>query len=158
MRNVIIIGLLAATVASTAASAQSAAEVRRSERDVREEQRDLQNARRYGDRGDVRDERRDVEQAQQELREDRRDARRAGNYPAYRQAYVAPYRGWNYRPVAAGYRLHPAFYGPRYVIADPVQYRLPVAGRHRQWIRYGNDLVLVDLRNGRVIETVRQRY
>ncbi len=46
-----------------------------------------------------------------------------------RQAYVAPYRGWNYRPVAAGYRLQPAFYGPRYVIANPEYYRLPAARR-----------------------------
>ncbi|MBC7505884.1 MAG: DUF1090 family protein [Sandarakinorhabdus sp.] len=153
MRSLIIIGLLAAVAAPTAVSAQSAGDVRRSQQEVREQQRDLQDAPRHGDAGDIREERRDVQSARQELREDRRDYR-AGHRPAY----VAPVRGWSYRPVNTGYRFQPAFYGQRYVIANPVQYRLPAAGRHRQWIRYGNDLVLVNVRTGRVIEVLRRRY
>lgn len=156
MRKLMIIGLMAAVAAPAAVSAQSVGEVRRSQQEVREQQRDLQQARRYGDRDDVRDERRDVQAAKQELREDRRDMRQAGNSP--RVAYVAPVRGWRYRPVTTGYRLQPAFYGSRYVIANPVQYRLPVAARNQQWIRYGDDLVLVNVRNGRVIQAVRGRY
>lgn len=154
MRNLIIIGLLAAIAAPTAVSAQSAGEVRRSERDVRQEQRELQDARRHGSPGDVRDERRDVQGARQELREDRRDYRQDNR----RTAYVAPVRGWNYRPINTGYRLQPAFYGQRYFIANPVQYRLPAAQRNQRWIRYGDDLVLVNVRNGRVIQVVRGRY
>jgi Ni/Co efflux regulator RcnB len=148
MRKLIILGLLAAVAAPAAASAQSRAEIRRDQREVREEQRELQNARRYGDRRDVREERRDVREARQELREDRRD----------RQAYVAPYRGWSYRPLAAGYQLRPGFYGQRYIIANPGQYRLRPAARNQQWVRYGGDLLLVNVRNGRVLQVVRNRY
>jgi Ni/Co efflux regulator RcnB len=154
-------------------------EVRRSERDVRQEQRELQDARRYGDARDVREERRDVQDARQELREDRRDMRQAGNgydgrqqagnaydgrqqagrgYDGRHQVYVAPVRNWNYRPVANGYRLQPAFWGSRYVIANPWQYRLPATGRNQRWIRYGNDVVLVNVRNGRVLQVYRNRY
>jgi Ni/Co efflux regulator RcnB len=159
MRNLIIIGLLAAVLAPVAVSAQSVGEVRRSEREVRQEQRELQDARRYGSPSDVREERRDVQDARQELREDRRDMRQAGNdrYGA-RQVYVAPVRNWNYRPVANGYRLQPAFWGSRYVIANPMQYRLPATGRNQRWIRYGNDVVLVNVRNGRVLRVYRNRY
>ena len=148
MRKLIIFGLMAAAAMPTAATAQSRGEIRRDQRELREEQRELQDARRYGNRRDVRDERRDVREARQELREDRRD----------RRAYVAPYRGWSYRPVAAGYQLRPNFYGQRYIIANPGQYRLRAGARNQQWIRYGGDLLLVNTRNGRVLQVVRNRY
>lgn len=151
MRKFMIVGLMAAMLAPVAASAQSAAEVRDSQRDLRQEQRDLQRARQYGDRGDIRDERRDVQDARQELREDRRDFRN-------RQAYVAPYRGWSYRPVQPGFRLQPGFYGQRYVITNPQFYRLQPARRNQQWIQYGQDLLLVNVRTGRVIQVIRSRY
>ncbi|PZN93925.1 MAG: hypothetical protein DCF31_11040 [Alphaproteobacteria bacterium] len=151
MRNLIIIGLLAAVAAPTAVSAQSVGEVRRGQRDVQQQQRELQDARRYGNGRDVQEQRRDVQQARQELREDQRDLRN-------RQAYVAPYRNWSYRPVAPGYRLQPGFYGQRYVVANPSFYRLRPAARNQQWVRYGNDLLLVNVRNGRVIQVVRSRY
>ncbi|KAB7647756.1 RcnB family protein [Polymorphobacter fuscus] len=147
MRKLIILGLMAAIAAPAAVSAQPG-EIRRDQRQLREEQREYQQARRFGDRGDIRRERRDVRDARQDLRDSRRD----------RPVYVAPVRGWQYRPVAQGYRLQPAFYGPRYVIADPRQYRLPVAARSQRWIRYGGDLLLVNARNGRVIQVVRGRY
>lgn len=148
MRKLIILGLMAAVVVPTAASAQSRAEIRRDRAEVREQRQDVRDARRYGDRRDVREERRDVRDARRELREDRRD----------RQAYVAPYRGWTYRPVAPGYQLRPGFYGSRYVIANPGQYRLRPAARNQQWVRYGGDLLLVNTRNGRVLQVVRNRY
>ena len=153
MRRFIILGLLAAFAAPVAVFAQSSPEIRRDRRDVRQEQRELQGARRSGDRSDIREERRDVQGARQELREDRRDYRR-GN----RTAYTAPYRGWSYRPVPRGYRLQPAFYGQRYVIANPRQYRLPPAARNARWVRYGGDLLLVNMRNGRVLRVLRNRY
>lgn len=149
MRKLMFLGLITAMLAPAAVSAQSAAEVRDSRRDVRQEQRELQNARQYGDRGDIREERRDVQDARQELREDIRDRR---------QAYVAPYRGWTYRPVQQGIRLQPGFYGQRYIITNPRVYGVQPASRNRQWIRYGNDLLLVNVRNGRVIQIVRRRF
>ena len=73
-------------------------------------------------------------------------------------AYVAPYRGWNYRRVSVGHRLRPAFYGSRYYVADYGYYGLRAPGRHLRWIRYGNDLLLVDIRYGSVIEVVPGGY
>jgi Ni/Co efflux regulator RcnB len=78
-------------------------------------------------------------------------AKRAGS------GYVAPYRGWRYKPVAVGDRLKRAFYGTRYVIARPARYRLPAAGGNRRWIRYGGDAVLVDARTGRVLQVLANR-
>jgi Ni/Co efflux regulator RcnB len=150
MRKLILLGLMAAVAVPAAAPAQSRGEIRRDRQDVREERRELRDAQRHGDRHDIREEREELRDARRELREDRRDRRR--------MQYVAPYRGWQYRPLRPGYQLRPAFYGPRYVIADPTRYRLPRAARNRQWIRYGDDLLLVNVRTGRVIQVVRNRY
>ena len=150
MRNLIILGLMAAVALPGTVQAQSLGEVRRDQRELREEKQELRDARRSGDRGDIREERRDVREDREELREDRRDYRRSH--------YVAPYRGWKYRPVNRGYKLRPAFYGSRYVISNPGHYRLRPAARFHQWIRYGDDLLLVNTRNGRVIQVVRNRY
>ncbi|HEX8447889.1 MAG TPA: RcnB family protein [Sphingomonas sp.] len=151
MRKFLITGLIALTLAPAMATAQTG-ELRRDRQDLRQEQRDLREARRFGDRGDVRAERRDVRDARQEYREDWRDYRRS-NQAAFRQGrYVGPQRGWRYRPVAVGYRFQPAFYGQRYVIADPYRYRLPRAAGVNRWVRYGNDVVLVNTRNGRVVQ------
>lgn len=150
MRKTIIWGLIAATVMPVAASAQTG-ELRHDRREIREERRDLREAQRYGDRGDIRDARGDLRDARREYREDWRDYRR-DHRDVYRMpAYVGP-RGYRYRPVVIGHRFEPIYYGRRYVIANPARYRLPPAAGARQWIRYGNDAVLVNVRNGRVIQ------
>jgi Ni/Co efflux regulator RcnB len=151
MRTPIILGLMAAVAAPSIAQAQSWQEARDSQRQVREERRELRDAQRFGDHRDVREERRDVREAQREARQDWRDYRRAHRDAYRRSEYVGP-RGYVYRPVNVGYRFAPHYYSPRYVIADPYRYRLPAAGRGLQWIRYGNDVVLVNRRTGRVIE------
>jgi Predicted integral membrane protein len=151
-----IMAVLAASVAlptiavPTMASAQSAREVRQSERNLRDQQRDLRQAQRYGDRRDVREERRDVRQARQEVREDWRDYRKANRNVYHRPAYVGP-RGYNYRPVAVGHRFQPAYYGNRYWVRDYSRYRLPAPGYNNRWVRYGNDVVLINTRNGSVV-------
>jgi Ni/Co efflux regulator RcnB len=37
------------------------------------------------------------------------------------------------------------------VIADPYRYRLPRATGPNRWVRYGNDVLLVNGRTGRVV-------
>ena len=150
MRKFIMLGLMAAVALPAAASAQSQQEVRQSRQEVREQREALRDARQRGDRNDVQEEREDLREAQQELREDRRDRRRS--------QYVAPYRGWRYSAVRPGYQLRSGFYGSRYHIANPGQYRLRPATRNQRWIRYGNDLLLVNVRNGRVLQVVSNRY
>jgi Ni/Co efflux regulator RcnB len=149
MRKMIVLSLMAAVAFPAAASAQSQREIRRDRAEVREQQQELRDARARGDRRDIREERRDVRGARQELREDRQDRRRS--------QYVSPYRDWRYTTVQPGYQLRSGFYTSRYYV-NPVQYRLNAAGRNRQWIRYGTDLLLVNVRNGRVLQVLRNRY
>ncbi len=150
MRKLILAGLMAATLVPGVASAQNG-ELRRDRQDVREQQRELRDARMYGDRHDVREQRRDVRDAREEYREDWRSYRRDHGDAFRGPAYVGP-RGWRYRPVTAGYRLQPGFYGERYVIADPYRYRLPRVMGPTRYVRYGNDVLLVNVRTGRVLE------
>ena len=150
MRKLIIFGLMAAVAVPTVAPAQSRREIQRDREELREQREDLREARRSGDRQDIREERRDVREARRELREDRADRRRS--------RYIAPYRGWRYSTVSPGYQLRPGFYGTRYVIVNPGRYNLRPAYGNRRWIRYGDDLVLVNIRNGRVLQVIRNRY
>jgi Ni/Co efflux regulator RcnB len=102
------------------------------------------------DRREVRSDRQDLRRDRRGLRQDRRQVRRS--------AYVAPYRSWNYRPVSVGYRLRPVFYDQRYYISDYGAYRLQAPHRRwLRWIRYGDDLLLVNTRTGRVLDVVHYR-
>ena len=150
MRKFILIGLMAATALPTAlpttASAQTRREVREDRRDLRESRQELREDIRSGEsRGEIRRDRREV-------RRDRRQLQRS------RAAYVAPVRGWRYRAVGPGYRLQPAFYGSRYTVSDYRSYRLRAPGANQRWIRYGDDLLLINARNGRVLQVLRNRY
>jgi Ni/Co efflux regulator RcnB len=151
MRKFIIASALAATLVPASAMAQSLGEVRHDNRDVRQDRRDLRDAQWRGDRHDVRDARRDLRDDRQERRDDWRDFRRA-HPDTYRiGGYVGPRRGWAYRPVTVGYRFDPVFYGQRYWI-DPVRFHLRPVGADLRWVRYGNDVLLVNVRTGRVVE------
>lgn len=149
MRTAIMAGLLAATIVPTMAQAQNG-ELRHDRREIREERRDLARDYRHdASRREVRDDRRDVRDARREYREDWRDYR-ARHPDFYRGPAWAGPRGYRWRPVTVGYRFDPVFYDRRYWI-DPYRYHLrPVLGWQR-WVRYGNDVVLVDIRSGRVL-------
>ncbi|ABQ69914.1 RcnB family protein [Rhizorhabdus wittichii] len=157
MRTPIILALMAAVAVPSIAQAQSLREARESQRDVREQRRDLRDAQRYGDRHDVRDARKDLRHAEREAREDWRDYRQSHRDVYRRPAYVGP-RGYAYRPVAPGHRFAPAYYGSRYVINDPWRYRLPATTGVNRWVRYGNDVVLVNVRTGRVVQVHRSFF
>ncbi len=154
MRKTIILALMAATVVPSMAMAQSAGELRRNDREVQEQRRDLRDAQLNGSRRDVRDARADLRDAQQERREDWRDYRQTHRNDYRRPAYVGP-RGYAYRPVTVGYRFQPSYYSSRYVITDPYRYRLARTSGVNRWVRYGNDVVLVNTRTGRVLEVNR---
>jgi Ni/Co efflux regulator RcnB len=103
-------------------------------------------------RQEIRRDRQELRQDRQELRRDRREMRRD------RVAYVAPYAGWSYRPVTVGYQLRPGFWGNRYVVNDYGRWNLGRPGINQRWVRYGDDLVLVNIRNGRVLRVLHNRY
>lgn len=155
MRKLIIAGLMAATLTPTIATAQSR-ELRNDRQDIREEQRDVRRAVRNGaDPREIRDQQRDVREARREYRGDWQDYRRRSPDTFRGPAYVGP-RGYAYRPIAPGYRFANTYYDRRYWV-DPYRYRLPAAAYGRRWIRYGNDVVLVDIRTGRAV-TVYNRF
>lgn len=167
MRKFILLAALAAiAMPSTALAAQphrgdrhrDRVEVRHDRHEVR---RDRREVRRDRNRHQVREARRDhreLRRDRHELRRDRRDVRHDRRHYRRHYAYVSPYRGWRYRPVSIGYRLRPAFYGPRYYIGDYGYYGLRAPGRWQRWIRYGNDLLLVNIRTGRVLRVIHYRY
>lgn len=156
MRTLRIMVLMAASIVPAMASAQTS-ELRHDRREIREERRELRDAIRDGDRREIRDERRDLREARREYREDWRDYRRNHRDVYHMPRYVGP-RGYAYRPVSVGHRFKPAYYDRRYVIADPWRYRLPRPDGFRRWVRYGDDVVLVNVRNGRVLEVHRDFF
>jgi len=87
-------------------------------------------------------------------RYDWRDYRKH-NRSAYRlPRYVAPRGGYSYRRWSPGYRWDPWFYSSSYWISDPWYYRLPPAYGGYRWVRYYDDAVLVDIRNGEIIDII----
>ncbi|MEO9600098.1 RcnB family protein [Parasphingorhabdus sp.] len=85
------------------------------------------------------------------------------NWRRYRKAnrnhfrlgrYYTPYRYHDYRRWSIGVYLGSAFYGSRYWINDPWRYRLPAAYAGTRWIRYYDDVLLVDTYTGEVIDVI----
>jgi len=126
-------------------------------RDQRQDRRDW--------RGDRRDDRRDWRQERRADRRDwnrgwRSDRRYAWQDWRYRNrnlfrlpAYYSPYN-YGYRRFSVGLFLDRLFYGQNYWISDPFYYRLPPAPYGTQWIRYYNDVILVDIYTGEVVDVI----
>ncbi|HSQ98298.1 MAG TPA: RcnB family protein [Sphingomicrobium sp.] len=67
--------------------------------------------------------------------------------------YIDPF-GWGYFRYWVGWRLWPAYYGSQYWILDPWYYHLPPAPPGTHWVRYYNDLLLVDTWSGEVVDVI----
>lgn len=69
--------------------------------------------------------------------------------------YDAP-RGWNYgyRSFSVGIFLNSLLYSNSYWLNDPYSYRLPPAYGSMRWIRYYDDALLVDIRDGYVVDVI----
>ncbi|HEX8514166.1 MAG TPA: RcnB family protein [Allosphingosinicella sp.] len=109
-----------------------------------------------GDRwGDRRDRRRSWDHS---WRNDRRydwQRYRYANRHLYRPgSYYAPYRNYRYNRLSIGFYLDSLFYSNRYWLSDPWQYRLPAAPYGTQWVRYYDDVVLVDVYTGEVLDVI----
>ena len=176
MRNLIVAGLMATSLLPAAAQAQridrgEARELRGDRADIRDERRDLNRAYRSGDNRDIRDARQEYHGARQEYREDRRDALRDGNrnwgrndWRSYRDTNRNLYRGgsWRsdnrYRSFNPGVRIGVGYYSPRYYVNDYSRYRLPRPGYNQRWVRHYNDVLLIDVRSGYVVDVIRNLY
>lgn len=84
---------------------------------------------------------------------------RQSNGSYYRPGrYYSPYRGHSYSRISIGFSLGSGYYGSRYWINDPWEYRLPAAYGTYRWVRYYDDVLLVDIRNGRVVDVIRDFF
>ena len=137
--KILTAGLIAAMMVPAMAQAQTR-ELARDRQDIRQEQRDLNHAKRYGDRHDVRDAHRDVRDAKREYREDKRDNRY--------QNWRAPF---SYHRFAVGNSLRSTYYAPTYRLNYDVRWGVPKAGRNLAYVRHYNDLLLVNVRTGKVV-------
>lgn len=80
---------------------------------------------------------------------------RSYNRNLYRAgAYYVPYRDWSYRRVGVGFTLGSLFYSSRYWINDPWRYRLPEVYGPYRWVRYYDDVMLVDMYSGEVVDVI----
>ena len=145
---------VAATLSPMAASAQTR-EMQRNDREVRQERQDVRDAKRYGDRQDVREEKRDLREAKQERREDWREYKQRNRQAFRGSRFQAPFR---YRTVNTGVSIGSSYYSPRYRVNNYSNYRLPQPGRYQTYIRHYNDVLLVNPRTGRVIRAYRGFY
>ena len=171
MRKLLIAALAASTLTPVVASAQSAGEVRRGQEEVRRGQNEVRQGRdevrrdlRRGDMQEAREDRRELREDRREVRKDRREVRqdwrqyRQNNRQAFRQGRYNGPRGYRYAPVTIGYRFAPTYYSQRYWIGDPYRYRLPRPSYNQRWIRYGNDVILINVRTGRVVQVYRSFF
>lgn len=73
--------------------------------------------------------------------------------------YYAP-RGWTYgyRSFSVGIFLDSLLYRNDYWINDPFSYRLPPAYGTLRWVRYYDDALLVDVRDGYVVDVIRDFF
>ena len=157
MRKILIAALAASALVPSVATAQSAREVYQSRREVTQDRREMRRDIARGDWREAREDRRELRDDRRELREDWQDYRRAHRNEFRRDAHVAP-RGLRYRTVGVGTQLNAGFYGRNYWLNDYSRYRLPRLGASQQYVRYGNDVLVVNVRSGRVLRVYRDFF
>jgi len=80
--------------------------------------------------------------------------RNANRSVFYVGTYYSPYRYYSYRRYGIGSTLGSLFYGNRYWITNPWQYRLPDVWGPYRWVRYYDDVLLVDIYTGQVVDVI----
>jgi Nickel/cobalt transporter regulator len=75
----------------------------------------------------------------------------------FNRVHIAPFiypRGWGYRRWAIGAVLPALFLAPAYYYSGWADLGLPPPQPGFQWVRYGPDLLLVNVTTGEVVDTV----
>jgi Ni/Co efflux regulator RcnB len=75
----------------------------------------------------------------------------------FNRVHVAPFvypRGWAYQRWAIGAVLPPLFLAPAYYYSGWAALGLPPPQPGFQWVRYGPDLLLVNVTTGQVVDTI----
>ena len=82
------------------------------------------------------------------------DYRRTNRFVYSPGPYFAPFRSHRYSRLQAGFFLDSLFFQPRFFLNDPWAYRLPPVYGPYQWVRYYDDVVLVDIYTGEVVDVI----
>ena len=123
------------------------AELRQDMREAARDRRDWQND---GRRGDTSNWNRDWRNNRQyDWNRWRSEHRNRYHVPRYSPPHRHHYRRWY-----SGIQINPWFYGQRYWISDPWYYRLPPAYGSYRWVRYYDDVMLVDTRSGLIVDII----
>jgi hypothetical protein len=111
--------------------------------------------RRLDERNRWQDQRRWSDGWRNDRRYDWRDYRRSYASVYRLPAYRAPH-GWSYgyRRFSIGIYLSNSLFANSYWIGDPFSYRLPPAYGSLRWVRYYDDALLIDTRDGYVVDVV----
>jgi len=75
----------------------------------------------------------------------------------FKRAHVAPFvypHGWAYRRWAIGAILPPLFLAPDYFYTDYAGLGIAAPEPGFQWVRYGPDLVLVNVATGEIVDVI----
>jgi Ni/Co efflux regulator RcnB len=131
------------------ATAQSAREVRHDQNEINRDKAKEANQVAKGQYNRAARTRQETREDRHERNQDWRAYRRTHRSVFTRPAFVWP-RGHSYRRLSVGATLDRLFWGSQYRL-NYGTYRLPNPGRNRAWVRYGNDAVLINVRNGRVV-------
>lgn len=160
MKKTLLIGaLIAATLAPVAAQAQN--------RDRYEDRQEWRQDRRDDRREWRQDQREDRREWRQDNRADRREWRQENraDWQRWRDNHRNDYRRGNwsapfrYRSFSTGVVVPRAYYSSRYYINDYGRYRLPrPAYNYYRYVRHYDDLLLINVRNGRVVNVYRNFY
>lgn len=79
------------------------------------------------------------------------------NYRAPHAFRIGPYRPpgrWHYRRWRFGQVLPPVYWGPPYLMSDFWLFGLDIPPIGYAWVRYGNDAILINLADGRIVQIV----
>lgn len=68
--------------------------------------------------------------------------------------YNPPYRHYGYSRLSIGFVLDSLFFGRSYWVNDPWQYRLPQVYGPYRWVRYYDDVLLVNIYSGEVVDAI----
>ena len=132
-------------------------QLRERRQDRREDRRDWRQDRREDGR-DYRQDRRQANSWNRQWRNDRRydwQNWRSSNRSIFSSSrYYAPYRNHRYSRLSIGLTLGSLFYSNQYWLSDPWQYRLPPAPYGTQWVRYYDDVLLIDVYTGEVVDVI----
>ncbi|MFY8047263.1 MAG: RcnB family protein [Erythrobacter sp.] len=82
------------------------------------------------------------------------DFRRGNRFQFRPGPYFAPYRSHRYNRLNVGFFLDSLFFQPRFFINDPWSYHLPPVYGPYQWVRYYDDVLLVDIYTGEVVDVI----